>query len=304
MPPMPPIPPMPPPPAGASSLGSSTTMASVVVMSDATLAASTSAVRQTFVGSMMPACTMSQKVPSCALYPQLKSSDSSSLPTMTAPSTPAFDAIILHGTVSARIMISMPCFWSKLVVWLARAWRPLEAYSSAEPPPATIPSSTAARVALRASVTRSFFSFTSTSEAPPTLSTATPPDSLAKRSCSFSFSYSEVVEAIDSRNSSHRSSIASFPPAPSSMTVSSFEMVMLLQVPSTLKSAVSSLRPTSSEMTVPPVRTAMSCRVALRLSPKPGAFTAATCIPPRSLLTTSVARASPSTSSATMTSGF
>lgn len=46
-----------------------------------------------------------------------------------------------------------------------------------------------ARVALSASVTRSFFSFTSTSEPPPTLSTATPPESFASRSCSFSFSY-------------------------------------------------------------------------------------------------------------------
>ena len=69
-------------------------------------------------------------------------------------------------------------------------------------------------------------------------------------------------------------------------------------------SAVSSFMPTSSEMTVAPVSTAMSCSVAFRLSPKPGALTAATFIPPRSLLTTSVASASPSTSSATMISGF
>ena len=40
---------------------------------------------------------------------------------------------------------------------------------SAVPPPGTMPSSTAARVAFRASSTRSFFSFTSTSVAPPTL---------------------------------------------------------------------------------------------------------------------------------------
>mmetsp|Transcript_26968 Transcript_26968/g.72355 ORF Transcript_26968/g.72355 Transcript_26968/m.72355 type:complete len:213 (+) Transcript_26968:878-1516(+) len=167
-----------------------------------------------------------------------------------------------------------------------------------------MPSSTAARVALSASVTRSFFSFTSTSDAPPTLSTATPPDSLARRSCSFSFSYSDDVLAIDSRSSSQRSSIDSLSPAPSSMTVSSLEMVIVLQVPSALKSAVSSLSPTSSAITVPPVSTAMSCRVALRLSPKPGAFTAATFMLARSLLTTSVASASPSTSSATITSGL
>ncbi|KAF2987406.1 hypothetical protein EK904_002445 [Melospiza melodia maxima] len=40
--------------------------------------------------------------------------------------------------------------------------------SRAQPPPGTMPSSTAARVAFRASVTLSFFSFTSTSLVPPT----------------------------------------------------------------------------------------------------------------------------------------
>ena len=50
------------------------------------------------------------------------------------------------------------------------------------PPPGTIPSSTAARVALSASSTLSFLSLTSTSVEPPTLITATPPDNLAKRS--------------------------------------------------------------------------------------------------------------------------
>ncbi len=48
----------------------------------------------------------------------------------------------------------------------------------------------------------------------------------------------------------------------------------------------------------------MSCSIALRRSPKPGAFTAATLRPPRSLLTTSVASASPSTSSAMISSGL
>ena len=48
----------------------------------------------------------------------------------------------------------------------------------------------------------------------------------------------------------------------------------------------------------------MSSSMALRRSPKPGALTAATFKPPRSLLTTSVASASPSTSSAMMSSGL
>ncbi len=56
-------------------------------------------------------------------------------------------------------------------------------------------------------------------------------------------------------------------------------------------------------MARPPVRIAMSSSMALRRSPKPGALTAATCSVPRSLLTTRVASASPSTSSAMMMSG-
>ena len=172
------------------------------------------------------------------------------------------------------------------------------------PPPATMPSSTAARVALSASVTRSFFSLTSVSVAPPTRRTATPPESFASRSWSFSFSYSLAVSAIDSRSRSQRSSTASVPPAPSSMIVSSFEIVIFLHVPSSSIVVVSSFMPTSSEITVPPVKTAMSWSVALRLSPKPGALTAAMFMPPRSLFTTRVANASPSTSSAMITRGF
>ena len=57
---------------------------------------------------------------------------------------------------------------------------------SATPPPGTMPSSTAARVACSASSTRAFFSFISVSVAAPTLMTATPPTSLARRSWSFS----------------------------------------------------------------------------------------------------------------------
>ena len=55
-----------PAPAAAGSAGSSATAASVVVISAATLEASCSAVRTTFVGSMMPALIMSQYVPVAA----------------------------------------------------------------------------------------------------------------------------------------------------------------------------------------------------------------------------------------------
>ena len=56
------------------------------------------------------------------------------------------------------------------------------AFKSATPPPGTMPSSTAALVAAKASSIRSFFSFISTSVAAPTFTTATPPASLARRS--------------------------------------------------------------------------------------------------------------------------
>ncbi len=67
---------------------------------------------------------------------------------------------------------------------------------SAEPPPATMPSSIAARVAETASSMRCFFSLSSTSVAAPTLITQTPPASLARRSWSFSRSQSESVFSI------------------------------------------------------------------------------------------------------------
>ena len=57
-------------------------------------------------------------------------------------------------------------------------------------------------------------------------------------------------------------------------------------------------------MNVPPVRMAMSSRIALRRSPNDGALTASALMLPRSLLTTRVASASPSTSSAMMTMFF
>ena len=61
---------------------------------------------------------------------------------------------------------------------------------------------------------------------------------------------------------------------------------------------VSSAIPTSSDITLPPARTAISSSIAFLLSPKPGALHAATFTIPLILFTTKVARASPSTSSA------
>ena len=95
-----------------------------------------------------------------------------------------------------------------------------------------------------------------------------------------------------------------FLPAPSMIVVFSFSITTFLARPSICSVTFSSLIPRSSEIAVPPVRIAMSSSMALRRSPKPGAFTAAILRPPRSLLTTRVASASPSTSSATINSGL
>ena len=88
------------------------------------------------------------------------------------------------------------------------------------------------------------------------------------------------------------------------MVVFSLSIITFLARPSILSVAFSSLMPRSSDIAVPPVRMAMSSSMALRRSPKPGALTAATFKPPRSLLTTRVASASPSTSSAMISSGL
>jgi len=93
-------------------------------------------------------------------------------------------------------------------------------------------------------------------------------------------------------------------PAPCITSVSSFDTVTFFALPMCSTPAFSSFRPTSSLTTVPPVSSAMSCRFALRLSPKPGALTAQTLRPPRSLLSTSEASASDSQSSAMMSSGL
>src|SRR5947208_16920925 len=63
--------------------------------------------------------------------------------------------------------------------------------------------------------------------------------------------------------------------------------------PRSFSVAFSSFGPGSSLITVPPARTAMSSSIALRRSPKPGAFTAQVFRMPRMLFTTSVASASP-----------
>ena len=93
-------------------------------------------------------------------------------------------------------------------------------------------------------------------------------------------------------------------PAPSIIVVLSFAISILPAVPSISIVAVSKSIPRSSPTTVAPVKIAKSCIIALRDSPKPGAFTAAIDNAPLIRLTTSVDNASPSTSSAIIKSGL
>ena len=84
----------------------------------------------------------------------------------------------------------------------------------------------------------------------------------------------------------------------------SLSIVTFSAVPSISIVVFSSLNPLSSEITVPPVRIAISSSIAFLLSPNPGALTAAIFKAPLSLFTTRVASASPSTSSAITRRGF
>src|SRR5438094_4678590 len=93
-------------------------------------------------------------------------------------------------------------------------------------------------------------------------------------------------------------------PAPSTIVVLSLSTTTFLARPRSSSVRFSSLIPRSSVIALPPVTVAMSSSMAFRRSPKPGAFTAQVCSVPRNLLTTSVASASPSTSSAMIKRGL
>ena len=90
--------------------------------------------------------------------------------------------------------------------------------------------------------------------AAPTLITATPPASLASRSCSFSRSQSESVVSISLRIWAARSATASSEPPPSTMVVSSLVTVDPAGAcPAPRGPTSDSFRPTSAETTSAPV---------------------------------------------------
>ncbi len=93
-------------------------------------------------------------------------------------------------------------------------------------------------------------------------------------------------------------------PAPFTIVVLSLSMVILSAVPNKSMVVFSKVKPLSSDITVPPVKIAISSNIAFLLSPKPGAFTAAIFKAPRNLFITKVAKASPSTSSAIINNGL
>ena len=87
-------------------------------------------------------------------------------------------------------------------------------------------------------------------------------------------------------------------------TAATQQILIFFALPSTSRPTSSKISPASSVTTAAPVNVAISSKMALRLSPNAGALTAHTGSPPLSLLTTSVANASPSISSAMIRSGL
>jgi hypothetical protein len=259
------------------------------------------ALRVTFTGSTMPALTRSTYCPVAAFRPSPHSAPRSRS-TTTYPSCPAFWAIQRSGSTSALVTMATPVASSpvrpRLPASVGTSW------ASATPPPGTMPSSTAALVDEMASSIRCRFSRSSGSVAAPTLITAIPPESRATRSLSFFLSHSLSAASISLRICSTRLATSSERPPPSTIVVVSLAMTTRRARPSCEIWVFSSLRPISSVITSPPVRIAMSSSIRLRRSPKPGAFTATPVKVPRSLLTTSVASDSPSTSSAMISSGL
>src|ERR1700733_552871 len=170
---------------------------SVVSTMRATDAALSTADRVTLTGSMTPSASRSPYF-SVAAFSPWPTGSSPTLLTATAPSRPALVAIQYSGALSALENTSTPLASSPESDFCSFL-SALRACTSADPPPATMPSSTAALAAATASSTLSLRSLSAVSVAAPTLITATPPDSLASRSCSFSRSQSESVDSISAR---------------------------------------------------------------------------------------------------------
>ena len=160
------MPPPIPPPGIIGALffsGKSVITTSVVKSIAAAETAFWIAERVTLVGSIIPASNKSSYIFLAALNPYppdffLTSS------TTTAPSKPAFSAICLKGSSKALLKVFNPILASPLTLTSSKA---LITRIKATPPPGTIPSATAAKVADLASSILACLYFCSASVAAP-----------------------------------------------------------------------------------------------------------------------------------------
>ena len=142
------MPGIPPPPIGGIAGGASSLMStrahSVVKIIPATDAAFSNAILVTFFGSIIPCFRRSTYVSDFASYPKFPL-PSNTFATTTEPSPPAFSTIVLKGDSIALEIICIPVASSKFSLLIF--YSTFLVLNNATPPPATIPSSTAALVA-------------------------------------------------------------------------------------------------------------------------------------------------------------
>ena len=216
---------------------------------------------------------------------------------------PQLSAICFIGADRACSTMSTPIFSSPLAAERAFSTTSRQR-TRATPPPGRMPSSTAARVACKASSTRAFFCFMSDFGAGADRDDGHAAGQLGQpllKLLAVVFAVGGVdliADLLDAVLDVGRLA------GPLTIVVESLSTVICLARPRCSSVRFSSLMPRSSLISVPAVSMAMSPSMALRRSPKPGALTAQTLSTPRSLLTTSAVRASPSTSSAMINSGL
>ena len=175
--------------------------------------------------------------------------------------------------------------------------------TSATPPPGTMPSSTAERVAASASSTCERRASRSTSVAAPTRSTAITPASRARRSRSASRSLASLLVFSAPSSCAMRARSASVRPPPCNTNAWSTPAVTLTARPRCSGRTADAAMPVATPSSVAPVINARSSSNSRRAGPGPGVFTARPGAVPRRRFTTMTASASVSMSSHTHSSG-
>ena len=171
------------------------------------------------------------------------------------------------------------------------------------PPPGTMPSSTAARVALIASSMSCTRRFCSTGVAPPARITAVPPDSLARRSWYLSRSMFCGAASYWRDTCSRRALTAAGSPAPAWITVWLADTTTCRAPPRSRICTAPMRPPRSRAITRPPVAMAMSSSMARRQCPYSGGWIAATGGSSRSRRDSRATTQAGATSSARISSG-